>query len=33
MRLSIELLAIRIGKFLEKIFGNKRFAPDETKWN
>ena len=33
MRLSIELLAIRIGKFLEKIFGGVSFAPDETKWN
>lgn len=37
MRLSIELLAIRIGNLFErisnKLFGGIKSAPDETKWN
>ena len=37
MRLSIELLAIRIGNLFEtisnKLFGGVSCAPNETKWN
>jgi hypothetical protein len=37
MRLSIELFIIEIGMRFEriifKLFGDKTYAPDETKWN
>lgn len=37
MRLSIELFIIKIAMIFErisyKLFGGKKSAPDETKWN